>query len=150
MSKPGKMIVGFIKLEIPAGEAKPSPPVGPALGQKGLNIMEFCKAFNDKSKSFEPKTPVRVSITAYSDRTFDFTIKGQPTSYLIKKELGLEKGSGAPGRTSAGAISQEQLRKIAQEKIKQGLSARDIEGAMKIVAGSAKAMGLKITGAQNG
>lgn len=150
MSKPGKTEIGFIKLQIPAGSATPSPPVGPALGQKGLNIMEFCKAFNDATKSMEKGMPVRVGITAYSDRTFDFVVKGSPVSYLIRKEIGLTKGSSTPGRTSVGTITWDQIRKVAQEKIKQGLSARDVEQAMQIVAGSARSMGIKITGNMNG
>lgn len=149
MSKPGKIIIGSIKLQIPAGSATPSPPVGPALGQKGLNIMEFCKAFNEATKGFEKGMPVRVAIAAYSDRTFEFTLKGSPASYLIRKELGLTKGSTAPGRITIGTISWEQIKKVAKEKMDQGLSARDINQAAKIIAGSAKAMGLKITGAEN-
>jgi len=142
--KGNKITVGFIKLQIPAGKATPSPPVGPALGQKGLNIMEFCKAFNDKTKTFEPGMPVRVSIEAFSDRTFGFELKGSPVSYLIRKAIGLEKGSTAPGRTMVGSITQEQVRKVAEQKMAQGLSARSIEAAMKIVEGSARSMGLRI------
>ena len=146
-----KKIIGFIKLQIPAGKANPSPPVGPALGQRGLNIMEFCKAFNEATKIYEKGTPTRVQITAFSDKTFVFEIKGFPISYLINKAIGLSKGSSMPGRVSAGSISLEQIRTIAEEKMKQGLSARDISQAMKIVQGSARSMGLKITKeAQNG
>lgn len=144
MKNPKKKIAGFIKLEIPAAKANPAPPIGPALGQKGLNIMEFCKAFNDRSKTEEVGTLLRVSITAYVDRTFDFVIRGAPTSVQIKKALKLEKGSATPGRSSAGTITQEQIRSIAEKKMKQGMSARTIEAAMKIVAGSARAMGLKV------
>ncbi len=142
----GKQIIGYIKLQIPAGKATPTPPVGPALGQKGLNIMEFCKAFNDQTKHMEPNIPTRVSITAYSDKKFTFKILGSPVSYFIKKVIGLEKGSSAPGRTSAGIITWDQVKKVAELKIEQGLSARDIDAAMKIVAGSARSMGLKISG----
>lgn len=144
MSKPGKTVIGFIKLQIPAGSATPSPPVGPALGQKSLNIMEFCKAFNEATKTYEKGTPIRVEIAAFSDRTFTFEIKGSPISYLIKKEIKLTKGSSMPGRVSAGAISLQQIRNVAEEKMKQGLSARDVTQAMKIVQGSARSMGLKI------
>lgn len=144
MSKAGKTIAGFIKLQIAAGKASPSPPVGPALGQKGLNMMEFCKAFNDQTKNFEPGSPVRVGIVAYTDRTFEFEIKGAPVSYLIRKVLKIEKGSSTPGRSSVGSITQQQIREVAEQKIKQGLSARDVDQAMKIVAGSARSMGLRI------
>lgn len=150
MSKPNKTKIGFIKLVVPAGSATPSPPVGPALGQKGLNLMEFCKAFNETTKNLEKGMPMRVGIIAYSDRTFDFTVKGVSVSYLIRKEIGLAKGSCAPGRTSAGAISWDQIKKVAEEKMKQGLSARDVSQAMKIVAGSARSMGLRITGTMTG
>jgi large subunit ribosomal protein L11 len=151
-SKSNKAIVGFIKLQIPAGKANPAPPIGPALGQKGLNIMEFCKSFNDRTKSFEVGMPVRASITAYSDRTFNFELKGSPVSYLIRKVLGIEKGSNAPGRTMIGKITHEQLKIVAQQKMGQGLSARDLDNAVRIVAGSARSMGLRVeaAGAQNG
>lgn len=149
MSKPGKNSIGFIKLQIPAGSATPAPPVGPALGQKGLNIMEFCKSFNDKTKTYEKGTPIRVRIQAFADRTFDFEILGSPVSHLIKKELGITKGSTAPGRNMIGTITMDQLKKVAKAKMEEGLSARDEKQAMKIVAGSARAMGLKVVGDWN-
>jgi large subunit ribosomal protein L11 len=146
----GKAVVGLIKLQIPAGKATPSPPVGPALGQKGLNIMEFCKAFNDRTKTLTPGTPVGVLITAYGDRTFTFILKGSPVTHYIKQEIGCEKGSSTPGRTSIGTITWQQIENVAKKKMQEGLSARDLENAKSIVAGSARSMGLKIIGERNG
>ncbi|MFT6579692.1 MAG: large subunit ribosomal protein L11 [Alphaproteobacteria bacterium] len=140
-----KKVAGFIKLEIPAGQANPSPPVGPALGQAGLNIMEFCKAFNAFTQTMEQGTPIPVVITAYSDRSFSFVTKTPPASYYLRKAVGLEKGSGEPGRIVAGQVTQAQLREIAEAKMVD-LNANDIEAAMKIIAGSARSMGLEVTG----
>jgi large subunit ribosomal protein L11 len=140
-----KKVAGFIKLEIPAGQANPSPPVGPALGQAGLNIMEFCKAFNAFTQTMEQGTPIPVVITAYSDRSFSFVTKTPPASYYLRKAVGLEKGSGEPGRVVAGQVTQAQLREIAEAKMVD-LNANDIEAAMKIIAGSARSMGLEVTG----
>lgn len=143
-----KKIVGYIKLEIPAGKANPSPPVGPALGQKGLNIMEFCKAFNAQSQSFDAGTRLRVLITAYADRSFSFILRGSPTSDLLKRAAKLDKGSNAAGRTSAGSITMDQVKLVAEEKMKQGMNAVDIDAAMKVVIGSARSMGLKVVGGE--
>ncbi|MBL4721066.1 MAG: 50S ribosomal protein L11 [Alphaproteobacteria bacterium] len=139
-----KKVTGFIKLEIPAGQANPSPPVGPALGQAGLNIMEFCKSFNAFTQSMEQGTPIPVVITAYSDRSFSFVTKTPPASYFLRKAVGLEKGSSEPGRIVAGQVNQAQLREIAEAKMVD-LNANDIEAAMKIIAGSARSMGLEVT-----
>ncbi|MEQ1789727.1 MAG: 50S ribosomal protein L11 [Rickettsiales bacterium] len=139
-----KKVVGYIKLEIPAGKANPSPPVGPALGQRGLNIMEFCKAFNAATQKMEPGAPIPVVITAYQDRTFTFITKLSPVSYYIKKAIGLQKGSQAPGKgTFAGKITTAQIRKIAEEKMKD-LNANDLDGAARMIRGSAQSMGLEI------
>ncbi|MBT5109355.1 MAG: 50S ribosomal protein L11 [Rhodospirillaceae bacterium] len=138
-----KKIVGYIKLEIPAGQANPSPPVGPALGQAGLNIMEFCKAFNAFTQNMEQGTPIPVVITAYGDRSFSFVTKTPPASYFLRKAVGLEKGSGEPGRIVAGQVTQAQLREVAEAKMVD-LNANDIEAAMKIIAGSARSMGLEV------
>lgn len=138
-----KKIVGYIKLEIPAGQANPSPPVGPALGQAGLNIMEFCKAFNAFTQNMEQGTPIPVVITAYGDRSFSFVTKTPPASYFLRKAVGLEKGSGEPGRVVAGQVTQAQLREVAEAKMVD-LNANDIEAAMKIIAGSARSMGLEV------
>jgi large subunit ribosomal protein L11 len=138
-----KKIAGYIKLEIPAGQANPSPPVGPALGQAGLNIMEFCKAFNAFTQNMEQGTPIPVVITAYGDRSFSFVTKTPPASYFLRKAVGLEKGSGEPGRVVAGQVTQAQLREVAEAKMVD-LNANDIEAAMKIIAGSARSMGLEV------
>ena len=140
-----KKISGYIKLEIPAGQANPSPPVGPALGQAGLNIMEFCKAFNAHTQNSEQGTPIPVVITAYGDRSFSFITKTPPTSYFLRKAAGLDKGANEPGREVAGSVTQAQLREIAETKMVD-LNANDIEAAMKIIAGSARSMGLEIAG----
>ncbi|MEZ5692060.1 MAG: 50S ribosomal protein L11 [Rickettsiales bacterium] len=142
-----KKIVGYIKLEIPAGKANPSPPVGPALGQRGLNIMEFCKAFNAATQKNEPGAPIPVTITAYQDRTFTFETRLSPVSYYLKKAANLKKGSQTPGKGSVvGKISMDKVREIAQEKMKD-LNANDIDGAVKMVCGSAQSMGLEVVGA---
>ena len=138
-----KKIDGYVKLQVPAGQANPSPPIGPALGQRGLNIMEFCKQFNAATKSMEPGTPVPVIVTVYSDRSFTFVSKTPPASYYIKKAAGIESGSKAPGRDSAGKVTKKQLEEIAKLKMKD-LNANDIEGAVKQLAGSARSMGLEV------
>ena len=138
-----KKIAGYIKLQVPAGQANPSPPIGPALGQAGLNIMEFCKAFNAFTQNMEQGTPIPVVITAYGDRSFSFVTKTPPASYFLRKAVGLEKGSGEPGRIVAGQVTQAQLREVAEAKMVD-LNANDIEAAMKIIAGSARSMGLEV------
>ena len=137
-----KEISGYLKLQIKGGQANPAPPVGPALGQRGINIMEFCKAFNDKTKDFMGQ-PVPVVITIYKDKKFDFIIKTPPASHLIKEAMKLKSGSKEPGRLSVGVITKEQLKKIAEAKMKD-LSAFDIEQAIKIIAGSARSMGVQV------
>ncbi len=140
-----KKIEGYIKLEIPAGKANPSPPVGPALGQRGLNIMESCKSFNAATQKMEPGMPVPVIITAYSDRTFTFVTKTPPASYFLRKAAKIEKGSKAPGRDKAGTVTKAQVREIAEKKMKD-LNCDSIESAMKMVEGSARSMGLEVVG----
>ena len=140
-----KKIEGYIKLEIPAGKANPSPPVGPALGQRGLNIMEFCKAFNAATQQMEPGMPVPVIITAYGDRTFSFVTKTPPASYFLRKAARIEKGAKNPGRDKAGTVTKAQVREIAQTKMVD-LNANDIDAAMKIIEGSARSMGLEVVG----
>ena len=137
-----KKIDGYIKLNIPAGAANPSPPVGPALGQRGVNIMEFCKAFNDKTKAMAGK-PVPVEITVYKDKKFDFKIKSPPASFYIKEAVKLKGGSKEPGRNIVASISKKQLESIAKEKMND-LNAHDIEEAIKIIAGSARSMGIEV------
>jgi|SRR6056300_209858 large subunit ribosomal protein L11 len=137
-----KEIAGYLKLQIKGGQANPAPPVGPALGQRGINIMEFCKAFNDKTKDFMGQ-PVPVVITIYKDKKFDFIIKTPPASHLIKEAMKLKSGSKEPGRVSAGTITKDQLKKIAEAKMKD-LNAVDIEAAIKIIAGSARSMGIQV------
>ena len=137
-----KEISGFIKLQIKGGQANPAPPVGPALGQRGVNIMEFCKAFNDKTKSMAGK-PVPVEITVYKDKKFDFKIKSPPASYYIKEAVKLKGGSKEPGRNIVASISKKQLESIAKEKMSD-LNAHDIEEAIKIIAGSARSMGIEV------
>ena len=137
-----KEISGFIKLQIKGGQANPAPPVGPALGQRGVNIMEFCKAFNDKTKSMAGK-PVPVEITVYKDKKFDFKIKSPPASYYIKEKLKLKSGSSEPGRNIIKSITKKQLEEIAKEKMVD-LNAHDIEEAIKIIAGSARSMGIEV------
>lgn len=142
-AKGGKQILGLIKLQIPAGKANPSPPVGPALGQKGLNIMDFCKQFNDATKTLEPGMPIPVTIVAYSDRTFTFSTRLAPNTYWIKKELKMQKGSTAPGKTTAGKITRAQITKVAEQKMPD-LNANDIDAAYQMIRGSAISMGLEI------
>ena len=137
-----KEISGFIKLQIKGGQANPAPPVGPALGQRGVNIMEFCKAFNDKTKD-RMGQPVPVVITVYKDKKFDFIIKTPPASHLIKEAMKLKSGSKEPGKNIVGSISKDQLKKIAEAKMKD-LNAFDIEEAIKIIAGSARSMGIQV------
>ena len=137
-----KEIAGYLKLQIKGGQANPAPPFGPALGQRGINIMEFCKAFNDKTKDFMGQ-PVPVVITIYKDKKFDFIIKTPPASHLIKEAMKLKSGSKEPGRVSAGTITKDQLKKIAEAKMKD-LNAVDIEAAIKIIAGSARSMGIQV------
>ena len=138
-----KKVEGFVKLQVPAGQANPSPPIGPALGQRGLNIMEFCTQFNAATKAMEPGTPVPVIITVYSDRSFTFVSKTPPASYYIKKAAGIDSGSKTPGRALAGKVTKKQLEEIAKLKMKD-LNANDIEGAVKQLAGSARSMGLEV------
>ena len=148
-----KKVVGSLKLQIKAGQANPSPPVGPALGQRGLNIMEFCKAFNAKTQEMEQGSPVPVVITYYADKSFTFETKTQPASFLLKKAAGLKpvgkrnraKGSDKPGRTVAGSVTVKQVREIAEAKMKD-LSANSIEAAMQIILGSARSIGIEVKG----
>jgi len=139
-----KKIVGYIKLQIPAGKANPSPPVGPALGQRGLNIMAFCKEFNAVTQNMEPGMPVPVVITAFGDRSFSFITKTPPNTYFLKKAAGIEKGTTAPGKGAPiGKVTMTQLREIAAVKMKD-MNANDVEGAVRMLAGSARAMGLAV------
>ena len=138
-----KKIDGYIKLNIPAGAANPSPPVGPALGQRGVNIMEFCKAFNASTDSLEKNMPIPVVITVFSDKSFSFVTKTPPVSFYLKKAAGKDKGSSEPGRTVAGSIKIDQIREIAENKMKD-LNAANIEGAIEMVRGSARSMGLEV------
>jgi len=139
-----KKIVGYVKLEIPAGKANPSPPVGPALGQRGLNIMEFCKAFNAATQKMEPGAPIPVIITAYQDRTFTFVTKTPPVSYFLKKAAKIQAGSQTPGKGSTcGKITMSQIKDIAKQKM-QDLNAIDIDGAAAMIRGSALSMGLEV------
>ena len=137
-----KEISGYVKLQIKGGQANPAPPVGPALGQRGINIMEFCKTFNEKTKSFMGK-PIPVVITVYKDKKFDFVIKTPPASYFIKEAAKLKGGSKEPGRIIVGTITKKQAEKIAQEKMKD-LNAHSVKEAVKIISGSAKSMGIEV------
>ena len=137
-----KEISGYVKLQIKGGQANPAPPVGPALGQRGINIMEFCKAFNERTKNFMGK-PVTVVITVYKDKKFDFIIKSPPASHFIKEAAKLKGGSQEPGRVIVGSITKKQAEKIAQEKMKD-LNAHSIEEAVKIISGSARSMGIEV------
>jgi large subunit ribosomal protein L11 len=139
-----KKITGYVKLQVPAGQANPSPPIGPALGQQGLNIMEFCKTFNARTKDLEPGSPIPTVITVFSDRSFSFETKTPPASHFIKKAIKLEKGSGETGRTFVGTIKMSQLREIAQKKMVD-LNAHDIEAACRMLVGTAKSMGVQVT-----
>jgi len=138
-----KKIEGYIKLQVPAGSATPSPPIGPALGQRGVNIMEFCKAFNASTQEMEKGMPIPTVITVYADRSFTFVTKTPPASFLIKKAAGLKSGSKEPGKVSAGKIARSKLTEIAQQKMAD-LNANDLEAATKIIEGSARAMGLEV------
>jgi large subunit ribosomal protein L11 len=140
-----KKINAYIKLQVKAGEANPSPPVGPALGQHGVNIMEFCKAFNAKTQELEKGLPVPVVITVYADRSFSFITKTPPASVLLKKAVGIGKGSSTPNTTKVGSVSRAQLEEIASTKMPD-LNANDLDAAVKIIAGSARAMGLDVEG----
>lgn len=141
-----KKIIGQIKLQVPAGKANPSPPIGPALGQHGVNIMEFCKAFNAKTQAqAEEGMLIPVVITVYADRSFSFITKTPPTARLLLKEVGIQKGSGVPNKTKIGKVTQEQIRKIAEIKLPD-LNTTDIEAAMNTVAGTARSMGLEVQG----
>ena len=138
-----KKITGYIKLQVAAGAATPSPPIGPALGQRGVNIMEFCKAFNAATQDLEKNMPIPTIITVYADRSFSFTTKTPPASFLLKKAAKLKSGSKEPGKVSAGTIRRSQLSQIAETKM-QDLNANSIEAATKIIEGSARAMGLQV------
>ncbi|MDO8318990.1 50S ribosomal protein L11 [Rhodoferax sp.] len=140
-----KKIVGFVKLQVPAGKANPSPPIGPALGQRGLNIMEFCKAFNAQTQGIEPGLPLPVVITAFADKSFTFVIKSPPSSILIKKAVKIDKGSANPLKTKVGKITRAQLEEIAKTKIKD-LTAADMDAAVRTIAGSARSMGITVEG----
>jgi len=139
-----KKVVGIIKLHVPAGKANPSPPIGPALGQRGLNIMEFCKAFNAATQNLEPGMPIPVVITAFGDRSFSFVTKSPPNTYFLKKAAGIEKGSQTTGKGSTvGRVTMAQIREIAEQKM-QDLNAKDIDGACRMLIGSARSMGLDV------
>src|SRR5574342_144768 len=138
-----KKIVGFVKLPVPAGQANPSPPIGPALGQRGLNIMEFCKQFNAKTKDLEQGAPIPVKITVFSDRTFSFEMRTPPASYLLKKMAKVGVGSKEPGRSSVGTVTMAQVREVAKQKMKD-LNTDNIEAAAKTIAGTARSMGLQV------
>ena len=139
-----KKISGYIKLQVPAGQATPQPPIGPVLGQRGLNIMEFCKAFNAATQAQEQGMPIPTVITVYADKSFSFTMKTPPASFLLRRAAGLDKGSQMPGRESAGQVTRAQLREIAELKM-EDLNANDLEAAVVMLAGSARSMGLEVT-----
>lgn len=138
-----KKIDGFIKLQVPAGQANPSPPIGPALGQRGLNIMEFCKAFNAETQGLEPGMPIPTIITVYADRSFSYETKTPPASFFLKRAAGLDKAASEPGREVVGQVSMAQVREIAEQKMVD-LNAHDIDQAAKMIAGSARSMGLEV------
>ena len=140
-----KKITGYIKLQVPAGAANPSPPIGPALGQRGVNIMEFCKAFNAATTELEKGMPIPTIITVYADRSFSFETKTPPASFLLKKAARISKGASETGKQTVGRVTRQQLRDIAEMKMKD-LNANDIDQAAKIIEGSARAMGLEVTG----
>jgi len=140
-----KKIVGYVKLQVPAGKANPSPPIGPALGQRGLNIMEFCKAFNAKTQDMEKGQPTPVVITIFADKSFSFETRTPPVTYFIKKAANLKSGSKLPGKESAGTITEAQLREIATQKMAD-LNADTVESAMTMIAGSARSMGIQVVG----
>lgn len=138
-----KKVIGYIKLQVPAGKANPSPPIGPALGQRGLNIMEFCKSFNAATQQLEAGMPIPVVITAYSDRTFTYVTKTPPVTYFLKKAAGIQKGTTTPGKATVGQVTMAQIREIAEKKMVD-LNAVDIDGAASMIVGSARSMGLKV------
>ena len=138
-----KKVTGFLKLQVPAGAANPAPPIGPALGQRGLNIMEFCKAFNAQTSKMEKNVPIPVVITTYQDRSFTFEMKTPPVSYFLKKAAGLQTGSKTPGRDKVGKVTKKQVKEIAEQKMKD-LNASDVDAAMKMIEGSARSMGLEV------
>ena len=140
-----KKIVGFIKLQVPAGKANPSPPLGPALGQRGLNIMEFCKAFNAQTQGLEPGMPIPVTITAFADKSFTFKMGTPPATYLIKKAIKLDKGSPVPNKQKVGKITRAQLEEICKTKMKD-MTAADMDAAVRTIAGSARSMGVIVEG----
>ncbi len=140
-----KKVVGTLKLQVPAGKANPSPPIGPALGQRGINIMEFCKAFNARSQDIEPGAPCPTIITYYVDKSFTMEIKTPPASYLLRKAAKLSSGANLPGRETVGKVNAKQVREIAELKMKD-LNANTVEQAMKIIAGSARSMGIEVQG----
>ena len=140
-----KKVIGYIKLQVPAGKANPSPPIGPALGQRGLNIMEFCKAFNAATQGMEVGLPTPVVITAYSDKSFTFVLKTPPASVLLKKAVGIQSGSARPNSNKVGKVSRAQLEEIANTKTPD-LTAADMEAAVRTIAGTARSMGLEVEG----
>ena len=140
-----KKVQGYVKLQVPAGSANPSPPIGPALGQQGVNIMEFCKQFNAQTQKMEKGLPIPVVITVYSDRSFTFVMKTPPAAVLIRKAIGIEKGSGTPNTAKVGKISRQQLEEIARMK-QPDLTAADLEAAVRTIAGSARSMGVDVEG----
>ena len=140
-----KKIIGYIKLQVPAGKANPSPPIGPALGQRGLNIMEFCKTFNAQTQGIEPGLPIPVVITAFADKSFTFVMKSPPATILIKKAAGIQKGSPKPHTDKVGKITKAQCEEIAKVKVKD-LTAGDVEAAIRNIAGSARSMGITVEG----
>jgi large subunit ribosomal protein L11 len=139
-----KKVAGYLKLQVPAGAANPSPPIGPALGQRGINIMEFCKVFNAQSQEMEKGSPIPVEITYYQDKSFTFRMKTPPVSFFLKKAAGLPKGSQTPGRGNVGKVTSAQVREIATKKLKD-LNATSVDAAMRMVEGSARSMGLEVT-----
>jgi len=139
-----KKVAGYLKLQVPAGAANPSPPIGPALGQRGINIMEFCKAFNAQSQEMEKGSPIPVEITYYQDKSFTFRMKTPPVSFFLKKAAGLPKGSQTPGRGNVGKVTKTQVRDTATKKLKD-LNATSVDAAMRMVEGSARSMGLEVT-----
>ncbi len=140
-----KKVTGYVKLQVPAGSANPSPPIGPALGQRGLNIMEFCKAFNAQTQNMEKGAPIPVVITVYQDRSFAFEMKTPPVSFFLKKAANIQSGAKTPGRGAVGSVSKAQVKEIAQQKMKD-LNCDTVEAAMRMVEGSARSMGLEVRG----
>jgi large subunit ribosomal protein L11 len=140
-----KKVTGYLKLQVPAGAANPAPPIGPALGQRGLNIMEFCKSFNAQTQKLEKGMPIPVTITIYGDRSFSFEMKTPPVSYFLKKAAKIEQGSGTPGREPIAQVTKAQVKEIAEKKIKD-LNCDTIDAAMRMIEGSARSMGIEVTG----